>query len=467
MLIAVPPIDDTAPRTFGPSEGVARSQLKVLGAGFRGITASRSAAAATVLFVVNVFVVGVWYVGSAFVAKEGLHLGRGGVTTIMTLYGAGGVLGAVVMLSIVARRGLAGVLTGSLLGVAIVFASIGEISSPAVGLTLAACLGVSAAATYAIAPTLVQRSVTRGMMVPAVATLQSLYLVGMASGAVVAPLLIGPLGVPVTLAIVGGVAALISLLAWPQLRGADNLSADDAAKLAVIRATPVLNPMPALALEQLARAATRVTVFAGCEVFRQGDPGDRFYMIAAGLADVDVDGHKVATLGPGGSFGEISLLHKVPRSSTVTARDDLDLVAVDGAEFLSALGTDNVSAGRFGQVVRARMATPPVAERLVELRRDTTLSNGAARELLAVQPPMESIAVEALGELADTARVLAAPDGALITREGDYGDTYYVIADGAAQVSEGETAVRNCCPARASASWRSCATSRARPPCAP
>ncbi|CQD04587.1 drug transporter [Mycobacterium lentiflavum] len=446
LLIRVPDADDSQTPTSGRSGGSVRSQLRMLGAGFRAIAASRPAAAATVLFVANVTVLGVWFVASALVAKERLHLGDGGVTTIMTLYGAGGLVGALATLSIVARRGLAGVLVGALLGLALAFASLGAITSPGIGLTLAAGLGGAGAVTYAIAPTLVQRSVARATMVPAVASLQSLYMVGMASGAVIAPFLISPLGVPATLSVVGGLAGLITLLAWPRLRGADELSAEDAAKLAVIRAAPMLAPLPALALEQLARAATHVTLPAGCEVFRQGDSGDRFYVIAAGLAEVAVDGRRVATLGPGGSFGEIALLHKAPRSSTVTAREDLDLVAIDRAEFLSALSTDNVSMGRLGRIAETRVETPPVAERLVELNREAALGSGAARELLSSQPPMATIEATALGELADTARVFEAGDGALIAREGDYGDTYYVIVDGAATVFEGDTEIRELRP---------------------
>src|SRR5262249_61200499 len=133
--------------------------------------------------------------------------------------------------------------------------------------------------------------------------------------------LIAPFGIPVTFGIVGVAASVITVLAWPPLRGANKLSDEDAAKLAVIRTAPMLEFLPALALEQLARAATRLMLPAGCEVFRQGDRGDRFYVIAAGLAEVAVDGRRVATLGPGGSFGGNALLQKGPPSSTVTAPD--------------------------------------------------------------------------------------------------------------------------------------------------
>jgi CRP-like cAMP-binding protein/predicted MFS family arabinose efflux permease len=446
LLIRVPDAADDSSRTAGSPKGARGSQLTLLGAGFRGIFGSRAAAAATGLFALNVIVLGVWYVGAAPVAADRLHLGQAGVATIMAFYGAGGFLGALATLSIVAWRGLAGVLVAGVIGMAAVFAALGAVGSPPAGLALAAVLGATGAVIYAIAPTLVQRGVSREAMVPAVATLKSLYLVGEAVGAVVTPILLGELGITATFGIIAAIVGVLAVVAWPSLRGADQLSDEDAAKLAVIRAAPMLQPLPALALEQLARAATRVVVPAGCEVFRQGDPGDRFYVIAAGLAEITVDGHRVATLGHGGSFGEIALLHKVPRSSTVTALEDLDLVAVEGEEFLSALCTDSVSVGRVGRIVRARIDTPPVAERLVELSGESALSSGAARELLSSQPPMATIQPVALGRLADRARVFAAGDGALITREGDYGDTYFVIVDGAAKVFEGDTEIRQLRP---------------------
>ncbi len=337
-------------------------------------------------------------------------------------------------------------LVEGMIGFAVTLAAIGVIVVPAPGLALGVGVGACAVVAYAVAPTLVQRSVTKAAMVPAAASLQSLSQLASASGAAIAPVLIESVGVPTALLMAGGAAVVITALVWSQLRWADVLSAEDAAKLAVIRATPSLAPLPALGLEQLARAAARLAVPAGAEVIRQGDPGNRFYMIASGLADVTADGRRVATLGPGGSFGEIALLHDVPRSATVTPREDLELVVVDRAEFLGALSSDTDTVGRLGGVVRARLATPPVEERLVELDRDAALSGRSVVELLARQPPLAAIGAGALEELADAARVLAAPDGALLTREGDHADTYYVILDGAAQVLEGDTLVRNLGP---------------------
>ena len=443
LMIRMPPSAAQAQRaSAAPSGGALRAQFLAVGAGFRGILASRPAVAATALFMLNVTLTGVWYVASAPIAQERLGLGERGVTTIMTLYGAGGVIGALAVLATVGRRHLARVLFDSMLALAVVLAVIGLIVVPLPGLAIALGVGGAGAVAYALAPTLVQRNVSRDAMVPAAASLQSLYLVGVAAGGALAPVVIETVGVTRALAILGACSAVVTILTWPALRRADELTAQDAANLAVLRANPMLSPLPGLALERLARAATRLSIRTGSEVIHEGDRGDRFYMITAGLADVTVDGRRVATLGPGGSFGEIALLQDVPRSATVSAREDLDLVAVDRAEFLSALAGNGGGVARLGGVAQARLATRPVEERLVEIDRDAVLGPGSLAELLASQPPLASIGSDAVRELAHSARVVAAPDGALITREGDYGDVYYVILDGGADVLEGETPVR-------------------------
>ena len=76
---------------------------------------------------------------------------------------------------------------------------------------------------------------------------------------------------------------------------------------------------------------------AGAEIVRQGDEGDRFFVIAGGQADVVASGHRVATLGRGDGFGEIALMYGVPRTATVTARTDMDLYGLDREAFCLAL----------------------------------------------------------------------------------------------------------------------------------
>jgi nitric-oxide synthase len=79
---------------------------------------------------------------------------------------------------------------------------------------------------------------------------------------------------------------------------------------------------------------------AGAAVFRQGDPGDRLYLILSGRAQVKrtEDGQEavLAELLAGQFFGELAILRNAPRSASVEAAEDLEVVSLDGAWFREA-----------------------------------------------------------------------------------------------------------------------------------
>jgi CRP-like cAMP-binding protein len=93
-------------------------------------------------------------------------------------------------------------------------------------------------------------------------------------------------------------------------------------------------------LEGLARALVPVGAAAGAPVVREGEPGDRFYVVADGELEVSTG----RTLRRGDGFGEIALLRNVPRTATVTALTDVRLDALDKETFLAAVtGHDGAS----------------------------------------------------------------------------------------------------------------------------
>ena len=109
-------------------------------------------------------------------------------------------------------------------------------------------------------------------------------------------------------------------------------------------------------VERLALQAERVVVPAGVTVFAQGDPGDRYYLIDEGAADIVIDGRHVRTQTAGSGFGEIALVRDVPRTATVRAKEELVLWAVERDDFLTALGTDPAGLEQAERLSRARLA---------------------------------------------------------------------------------------------------------------
>jgi CRP-like cAMP-binding protein len=104
-----------------------------------------------------------------------------------------------------------------------------------------------------------------------------------------------------------------------------------------LKAGPLVSACSVKQLEELARPTETVTVSAGSPVVKEGSVGREFFVISAGRARVSRRGRKLAILGPGDFFGELSLLVNQPRNATVTAIDDLDLVLLNRPDFVIAL----------------------------------------------------------------------------------------------------------------------------------
>ena len=89
-------------------------------------------------------------------------------------------------------------------------------------------------------------------------------------------------------------------------------------------------------LKAVARHVETATFDEGTTLTEQGAPGDAWFGILSGTAEVVVDGERVATLGAHDDFGELSLLDGEPRSATVMALEPLT-VAVLGVRMFRTL----------------------------------------------------------------------------------------------------------------------------------
>jgi CRP-like cAMP-binding protein len=100
------------------------------------------------------------------------------------------------------------------------------------------------------------------------------------------------------------------------------------------------------------------SVPAGTTIVSEGERGDDFFIIVSGHADVTIDGEHVRTQGPGDYFGEIALLRDVPRTATVTAREEVELCAIRRDDFLSVVTGHPAVRAAGEEVVRKRLAAP-------------------------------------------------------------------------------------------------------------
>ena len=81
-------------------------------------------------------------------------------------------------------------------------------------------------------------------------------------------------------------------------------------------------------LQTIARVVRDIAHPAGTVIAREGEPGVGLFVILDGTAEVSIGGRKKASLGPGDFFGEIALLDGGPRTATVTAKTDLNLLGL-------------------------------------------------------------------------------------------------------------------------------------------
>jgi len=90
-------------------------------------------------------------------------------------------------------------------------------------------------------------------------------------------------------------------------------------------------------LQRLSRAADELSISAGTDLTVEGTIGREAFVIMSGRANVLKGGAKVATLGAGDHFGELSLLDGGLRTATVTAVTDLTVLVLSKPAFNGVL----------------------------------------------------------------------------------------------------------------------------------
>jgi CRP-like cAMP-binding protein len=159
-------------------------------------------------------------------------------------------------------------------------------------------------------------------------------------------------------------------------------------------------------LEMMIGAMSRVSKNPGEAVIRQGDKGTEFYILERGTADVMVNDAKVAEYGPACCFGELALIYNAKRAATIIATAPLTLWSLDLRTFRRMLATASSS---------------QTMARIEFLRRVKLLQN---------------LSNEQISKLAGALASQTYADGATILRQGELGETFYLIKEGTVKCTQ-------------------------------
>ena len=131
-------------------------------------------------------------------------------------------------------------------------------------------------------------------------------------------------------------------------------------KVLFLKSIDLFSQIPGEDLAQVALIATEEAREQGEEIFAEGESGDALYLVSDGKVRVHKNDRVIAELGERECFGEMAILDASPRSATVTAVTDTNLLKIgreDFQEIMSekpeiAMGIIKVLARRLRDAIR-------------------------------------------------------------------------------------------------------------------
>jgi hypothetical protein len=268
-------------------------------------------------------------------AFDVIGTGDAGVGFLTASIGVGAVVGAALAVGLALRWRSS---RSFRVGVASSGVAIAAIAAqPGLAAGLFAVSGVGATLADVNGRVMLQRLIPDKQLSRTFGVLESLYMAGEGVGSFLASIIVVAIGPRWTLLLAGLLLPTAAVVGRRALVALDVGVRIPATEIALLRSISIFAPLPTPTLERLARNLVPISLPAGATVIEQGEAGDRFYAIVDGEAQVRTDGRAIATLGPGGWFGEIALIRDVPRTATVIATTGISLLALDRDEFLRAV----------------------------------------------------------------------------------------------------------------------------------
>src|SRR4051812_23698699 len=310
---------------------------------------------------ISTFVEGMVDVLVVVIAIQLLDLGGAGVGWLNACWGLGGLVGGAAALSLLRRGRLAAGLSIGGLMVGAPLVAIAAADLPVTTALLLVLVGIGYALIEVAGLSLLQRLPGDDVLARAFAVVESSYWITTGLGAIVAPPLVNLLGARGALAATGALISLAVLLRWRALTRFESGAAVPERPFMALRALPIFAPLPIATVENVSRRVAELHVGPGEVVVREGDYGDRFYVVADGTLDVSCERGLFDPVSGGDFFGEIALLRDVPRTATVTARGEALIYALDRDSFLCAVGSHSCAGKAARHVADTRLEAAPLA----------------------------------------------------------------------------------------------------------
>ena len=214
-----------------------------------------------------------------------------------------------------------------------------------------------------------------------------------------------------------------------------------------LRELPVLQKLPDAMLVEIAALFSTHTVEADREVFREGDPADKFYLIVRGrvaaskrLGDTET---RLRVMEIGDAFGEIALLTDTPRTETILALTTTTLLALSREHFHRVYSRSRELRLALGAMAEAREQAEQNAESVNRFMFGGPVAPaGPASETPALPeqlqgvPLLHQVPAELRVEAAAMFSLMELPAGQVVFREGQPGDAFYIIVSGRVGVTK-------------------------------
>jgi MFS family permease len=302
-----------------------------------------------------------------------IGLGEPGVGTLNAAWGLGGLLGAIAAVSLASRRKLGPTFAVSLVLWGFPLAVIGVLPLPLVAFMAMFLSGVGNATLDISGFPLLQRTVPASDRMAVFVLLEAIVGLGLGFGAILAPFLLVAFGDRGALALTGAIMPIVAVATWGRIHRVDEEAVVPTEALSILRGAPMFARLPMTALERIAEGMRSVAFEPGSDIVREGEVGDAYLIVERGRVAVSQGGRQIGELGPGEGFGEIALLHAMPRTATVTAIAPTTLYSIARPDFLEAI------AGPTSAAVANRVAAEHLARTPAQVQAHTEARDASVR----------------------------------------------------------------------------------------